>query len=246
MSNGLPDSFSDERAKAILARAIELDTHASMTSLDDLHAIAADLDVSSASLDAALREESVAFRDRRLTRTQRAATGIAAAGLPLGTITGALLTTGEPFAYLAALGMAGVGLAASGALLMVQGGLGTLRRFHFRNAILWSGYAAGSLAAIAVLQPGMFAPLFISIGWCVRSWAASSILGSAAVVAVNRVRATRTDDGPAEPTPGAPTVWHRVKTRVAGWFHGTGIHRNMTALLHNFNVQLTSRSVTAK
>ncbi len=58
MSNDTTGRFSDEQAKAILARAIEIDSRAPMTTSDELRAIATEIGVSQASLEAALREQA--------------------------------------------------------------------------------------------------------------------------------------------------------------------------------------------
>lgn len=50
MTDKLPDRFTDEHARAILARAIEIDARTPMTTTEDLRAIAAEIGVSPAAL----------------------------------------------------------------------------------------------------------------------------------------------------------------------------------------------------
>jgi hypothetical protein len=187
MSDDIARRFSDEQARTILARAIEIDSRAPMTTTDDLRAIAAEIGLSQASLDAALREQTTALDARRMIGGQRAATALVASGVPMGLAAGFLLMSGGT--GLAALSLMAVGLVASGGLVVLQGATGTLRSFHLKNLALWTGVAAGSLAAM-VLSGGEITrlPALITAGWCLRSWVASSIVGSAAVVAVRRAR----------------------------------------------------------
>ena len=91
MSDDSVRHFNDEQARTVLARAIEIDARAPLTTIDDLRAIAAEIGVSQASLDAALREQTTALEQRRVTGGQRAATIIAASGVPLGLAAGSLL-----------------------------------------------------------------------------------------------------------------------------------------------------------
>ena len=221
MSDDIVRRFSDDQARAILARASEIDARAPMTTTDDLRAIAAEIGVSQASLDAALREQTTALEQRRTTGSERTATLIAASGVPLGVAAGSLLAIGGLTAGtgLAALGIMGLGFLASGALIVFQGSAGTLRSFHVKNLALWSGVAAGSLLSIVLAEGGATSvPALVTVGWCLRSWLASGVLGSAAVLAVRRARP------PQGPEPDAHAAeafedahdrhWARVAKRV--------------------------------
>jgi hypothetical protein len=70
MSDESDKRFSDDEARAILARAIEIESRAPLTTIDDLRAVAADVGVSAASLEAALREQTTALD--RVSRRVRA------------------------------------------------------------------------------------------------------------------------------------------------------------------------------
>ena len=224
MSDEIEKRFSDDEARAILARAIEIESRAPLTTMDDLRAIAADVGVSPASLDAALREQTTALDQRRAAADERAATIAAASGVPLGLAAGALLTAASASGA-AALGLLGLGLgglAASGALVAFHGARGTLQSFHRKNLALWSGVAAGSLAS-AVLMDGEVSrmPVLIAAGWSLRGWVATSILGSAAMIAVRRARRPSGPDA----GDGRPDVsdasgdgrWTAIAKRVRGW-----------------------------
>jgi hypothetical protein len=221
MSDDTAGRFSDEQAKAILARAIEIDSRAPMTTSDELRAIATEIGVSQASLEAALREQSPAVETRRMIASRRAATAVAAGGIPLGLAAGAALVSGIDMAILAAAGVTGVGFVASGALVVLQGSAGTLRSFHLRNLALWGGVAAGSLVSVVLLGDGG-APLAVLIAaGSVRRWFVSSILGSAAVVAVRRARRPEspdTDQGvTADSEPTGAGRWPRAAKRLLDW-----------------------------
>ena len=69
-----PGQFSDEQTKAILARAIELDALAPTTTADELRTLAADIGISTTSLEAALREQATAVETQRTIAGRRAAT----------------------------------------------------------------------------------------------------------------------------------------------------------------------------
>lgn len=213
--------FSDEQARSILARAIELDADAPTTSVDDLRAIASDLGVASESLDVALREHSIAARARRMEAGKRVATVVSTLGMPMGLVTGALVTSGGAAGILTALGMTGIALIASGALVVLPGRAATLRSFHLKNLVLWGGVAAGSLVS-AFLLPGSASAMMIAAGWSLRAWLASSILGTSAIIAVRR--AQRPEDavsglnrveGSAK---SAQRLLIRAAQRALGWF----------------------------
>ena len=222
MSDDTGKRFSDDEARAILARAIEIESRAPLTTMDDLRAIAADVGVSPASLEAALRQETTALQSRRAAADERAARIAAASGVPLGLATGALLTAGTAGASLGLLGLGLGGLAASGAIVAYHGAAGTLPSFHRKNLALWSGVAAGSLAS-AVLMDGEVTrlPMLIAAGWSLRGWVASSILGSAAMIAVRRARRSSGPDADVGRTEISDVSgdgrWRGLAKRVRGW-----------------------------
>lgn len=178
--------FSDEQARAILARAIEIDVRAPTATEEDLRAIASDVGISQFSLDAALREHATAPTPRRVTAGQRASTMLAGMGLPLGMVAGSLLMSGN---FLVSLGLTGAGLLLGAGLVVCEGATGTLRSFHLKNLLLWGGVAAGGMVAVLFFgaDPARM-PVLISVGWGIRGWITSSILGSAAMIAVRRAR----------------------------------------------------------
>jgi hypothetical protein len=221
MSMSTPDHFSDEQTKAILARAIELDSRDPTTTADELRALALDIGISPASLEAAMREQATALETRRMIAGKRAATVVVGLGLPLGVAAGILLIT-TPYGGVLGLSMMGAGLIASGALVVLQGPTGNLRSFQLTNLAMWGSVAAGSLATVALFGPGTgWMPAVIAIGWCLRSWVASSILGSAGVIAVRRARPSDGSDPDRDATGSAATEggrqWARVARRVLGW-----------------------------
>jgi hypothetical protein len=212
MNRAIPERFSDEQAKDILARAIELDSRALATSLDELRAIASDIGVTPASLETAIREHAITLNARRMVGTRRVTSVIAATGIPIGIAGGALLASGAPFGLLAALGLMAVGLVASGGIVVFQGTAGTLRSFHLKNLVLWGGVAVGgALSAAMSGGVGVGVPMLITAGWCLRSWVASSILGSTAVIAIRRAR--RPDGS----EPGDAALGNMVDSEARGW-----------------------------
>jgi hypothetical protein len=221
MSDDTEKRFSDDEARAILARAIEIESRAPMTTIDDLRAIAADVGVSPASLEAALREGATALQSRRATADERAAKIAAAAGVPLGLAAGALFTAGTGGAAVGLLALGLGGLAASGALVAFHGATGTLSSFHRKNLALWGGVAAGSLAS-AVIADGEVTrmPMLIAAGWSLRGWVATSILGSAAMIAVRRARRPEdhdSDTGGRNVSEIRDGRWTALVKRVRGW-----------------------------
>jgi D-alanyl-D-alanine carboxypeptidase len=213
--------FSDEQAKAILARAIEIDARAPTTSPEELRALATEIGISPASLDAAIREHSTAVATRRDRAGQITATKLAAMGVPLGIATGALLVSASGPTAVGTVGLGLVSLLASAGLIALQGSSRTLRSFHAKNLALWSGIAAGSLAVV-VLAEGDVARLsaVMAISWSIRSWIASSVLGSAAVIAVRRARNPEGSDPGATPPENSANVGGRLARmakRVIAW-----------------------------
>ena len=214
-----PDEFSDEQARVILARAIEIDARGPLTTLDQLRHIAAEIGVSPASLEAALQEQRAGLRAPHHGPALPAARKIAALGVPLGLLAGGLITSGS---MLAVMSIMGVGLVASGLLAIYESARASLRSFHLRNTVLWGGALVGSVASAMLLgEGGDRTALLVAGAWCVRSWIASGVLGSATILAVQRSRRRDDDvDAPTEPTSAEttrPGVLQRLLRAVEGW-----------------------------
>jgi hypothetical protein len=98
----------------------------------------------------------------------------------------------------------------------------TIRSFQIRNLLLWTGVTTAGLVTVSLLGTGPLALPGIIVSWCIRSWLASSILGSAAVIAIRRVTGDAHTDTPSH------KAEHAVGSRflsavkhVAGWFSRT-------------------------
>jgi len=222
MSDDGEKQFSDDQARAILARAIEIDARGPMTSMDDLRAIASEAGVSPAALEAALHEEA-SVTARRATIHRRSATVIAAAGVPIGFVAGSLLALGNGQSVISLVGPGLVALLASAGLVALQGARGTLRSFHLKNVALWGGVAAGTLVSVALTDGELTRfTVLTTAGWCVRQWVTSSIIGSAAVVAVRRAGGANDPDAGAPPSaePVRVTRWAALAKRVRDWVTG--------------------------
>ena len=223
VSKSMLKRFNDEQAKAIITRAIELDARAPTMSADELRDIASEIGVTRESLEAALHEHAVALQARQLVAGRRAATAVSSLGVPMGLAAGALIQPGSVSGALTALGMMGVALIASGALVVLQGNSATLRSFHLKNAALWGGVAAGSAVSGVLLGSGIGIPaaMLIAASWSFRGWVATSILGSAAMIAIRR--ALRSDGPGPEPAmvedsvPRGRSLLARAAKRALGW-----------------------------
>jgi hypothetical protein len=188
------DRFSEDQVKSLIARAIELDARGLTTTAEELRGIASELGISSEAVEAALREHANRLEPRRSRTSGRADSAVLAAGVPLGFAAGSLLAIGSPFAGLGALGVVAVGLVASGALVITRGKHVTVRSFLLRNLLLWGGMTIGSIVSVRLLV--VAAPLSgLLLGWCLRSWVASTILGSAAIIAVRKASTGGPDSG---------------------------------------------------
>ena len=219
MDETTKDSLSEEQLRVVIARAIELDAQRVTTSTAELRLIAAEIGISPDSVEAALLEYARNAEPTVRKSSTRTASAIVAAGVPLGIGAGTLLGTASPLALLATLPIVAVGLVASGALVVVQGKNATLRSFQLRNFLLWSGMTIGGAVTVGLLGSGPLAIPGIIVGWGLRSWIASSILGSAAVIAVRRaVTAPPTDDDSTAPvTRSVRTRLHHATKRITDW-----------------------------
>jgi hypothetical protein len=219
MSDIEPDRLDDEQARIILARAIEIDARGPFTTLDQLRHIAAEIGVSPASLETALQEQRAALRAPHHGPDVPAARKIAALGVPLGLLAGSLIASGS---MLAVMSIMGVGLVASGLLAIYESPRASLRSFHLKNTVLWGGALVGSVASAMLLTDGADrTALLVAGAWCVRTWIASGVLGSATILAVQRSRRRDDDaDAPREPMSSEtarPGVLQRLLGAVEGW-----------------------------
>jgi hypothetical protein len=213
--------FNDDQARAIITRAIELDSRAGTITADELRDIASEIGVTRESLERALHEHALTRQARQAVVGRRAATAVVSLGMPMGLAVGVLMQPGSVSGALVALGLTGVAFVASGALLVLQGKAATLRSFHLKNAVLWAGVAAGSALSTTLIGTGIPSAVLIGLSWSIRGWVATSILGSAAVIAIRR--ALRPSDSgldqdmPEGRVPAPRTVLARVATRALGW-----------------------------
>jgi hypothetical protein len=224
MSDTNPEQFSDEQARGILARAIEIDAHGPLTTIDQLRQIAEEIGVSPTALETALQEQRSGPRVPRHVSALPAARKIAALGVPLGLLAGSLIASGP---MLAVMSVMGVGLVVSGLLAIYESGRASLRSFHLKNTILWGGALVGSVASAMLLSQGSErTALLVAGAWCVRSWISSGVLGSATILAVQRSR-RREDDSTGAPTaptgakPARPGFLHRLLGAVEGWLRSS-------------------------
>ncbi|MGH7638955.1 MAG: hypothetical protein ACREOK_15000, partial [Gemmatimonadaceae bacterium] len=134
MPSNLPERFSDDDMKAILARAIEIDARDPQITTEDLREIATEVGVSPSSLEAALRERASTVRLQRAASSPLRIVTISALGVPLGVAAGWVLSTGSG---LGVLGLMCAGLLATGALVLFQGSTASLRTFHIKNLAFW-------------------------------------------------------------------------------------------------------------
>ncbi len=218
MSDNIPTQFSDEQARAILVRAIEIDARAPLTTTEELRVLAAEIGVSTTALEAALREQGTSRKEQGIAAARRTAIWIAGLGVSLGATAGWLLVSGE---LLAATTLMTVSFIASTGFVIYRSATGSLRAFHLRNLALWGGAAAGSVASMVLLGDGVDRmPALTMTAWCLNSWIASGVLGSAAVLGVRRSR--NADGGDPDSRLGEAPVassgnrWARIVKRILG------------------------------
>jgi hypothetical protein len=225
MSDEVPEQLTEEAARAVLARAIEIDARAPLTSVDQLRSIAEEIGVSPLALQAALREHRSLSNVPRHVADSTRGRRIAGLGVPLGLVGGALIASGP---MVAVVGIMGAGLVLAGLLALRESTRASLRSFHLKNAMLWGGALVGSIASAMLFSQGADrAPLLVAAAWCVRTWIASGVLGSATILAVQQ--SGRREDADAEPpamlTTGEPRPTGRLK-RLLGildrWLSATG------------------------
>jgi hypothetical protein len=120
--------------------------------------------------------------------------------------------------------VATAGLLASGALVILQSRRPSVLSFIGHNAALWGGIVAGGLASLAILGSGTATdiPWLVLIMSGVRNWVSSTVLGSAAMIAIHR--ATVGKGGKAERPLIASAEGERprprsIRQRVLGWLN---------------------------
>jgi hypothetical protein len=207
-------SFNDEQARAIIARAIELDHRAPTMSVEALRAVAADVGISPASLERAMREQAAVAVARRDDRRERMSRLVLAAGGVIGAAAAAMMgdmtsTTG----FLAGSALLGLGIVASASLVVLQGPRRSVRSFLLRNLALWGSITAGALLAFSILGPGLDSmPALVVIMNAIKTFVATGILGTAGVLAARTAHAVaRADGGETPPGGGAQrTIGGRV------------------------------------
>jgi hypothetical protein len=198
MSTRRSDQFNDDEVRAVIARATELDGRG-LTTSDEIRAIASELGISRAAMEAALQEHARAVRPETIRRDRLSGLALTAVGVPLGVAAGALLVMAGPLIGVGVLGLSVVGLGASAALVLKMGRSATVTSFQVNNLLLWAGIAMGSVVTASLFPTGALAMPGLLVGWCLRSWVTSSILGSAAVIAVRRAINGNTGGGPGSP-----------------------------------------------
>jgi hypothetical protein len=239
MSNQSEDRFNEAQLKAVIARAIQLDARGLTTSADEVRSIASEIGISQEAVDAALREHARNLEPKISLATARRTDAVVAAGIPLGVGAGVLLGAASPFTALSAMGLVAAGLVASGALVVI------------RNFMLWSGLTVGGAVTVGLLGTGPLAIPGIIVGWGLRSWIASSILGSAAVIAVRRATKT-TGTGGDSPTPAEQVSVRRrmlrAIRRLVDWmprtFRRERSHRRRLVVTTT-SLEIDSRGVSA-
>jgi hypothetical protein len=194
-------------------------------SVDELRAIAAELSVSSAALDAALREHERSIALAEPTEGLRKALLVSALGLPLGAVAGYALSTAPFFTAAPVLSaVTASGLLCSAALVILHSRRPSLRSFIGHNGALWGGVIAGGLASIAVIGSVSTTdlPWLIILGSGVRSLLGSTVLGSAAIVAIRRAHRgarSRTEPPRIASGEGERKNTRSLRERVPAWLN---------------------------
>jgi hypothetical protein len=212
----------EQAARTVLARATVLDAQSPAIAVDELRAIAAELNVSEASLNTALNEYHVAHLG---PVSRRSSLAVAAVGLPTGLIGGSLLATATPFTAPSMwLLITAAGLLSSTGLIVLQSKRPSLNSYVLHNSLLWGGIAAGLATGFTILGDGTGGVMLWAVSYGLKHWLPSTILGAAGVTA-----ALRRDSGkmnspdtpllaPVSPVPGATQTRAR---RLLDWIKGS-------------------------
>jgi hypothetical protein len=190
------DMLPEPIARSVLARATQIDAQSPAVSVDELRAIAAELNVSEAAFNTALKEHETVTVDSPAVR-RRASMAVAVLGVPIGLAGGVLLSTATPFTapsiwFL----LSSAGLLSSTGLIVLQSKRPSVGSYVLQNSVLWGGITVGSLSALTVLGGGVAgaSPWLIALLYGIKHWVPSTILGSAGVTAVLRADSAQSGD----------------------------------------------------
>jgi hypothetical protein len=176
-------------ARTILARATQLDAQSPGIAIDELRAIAAELNVSEASLNVALEEYHAAHPE---PVSRRSSLAVAALGLPVGVIGGSLLLAATPFTAPSVLLMTtAAGLLSSTGLIVLQSKRPSLNSYVAHNSLLWGGIAAGMMSCVVIFGDVAGGGVLWALSYGLKHWLPSTILGAAGVTAVVRHNESR-------------------------------------------------------
>jgi hypothetical protein len=174
----------EHAARTVLARATVLDAQSPAIAVDELRAIAAELNVSEAALNTALNEYYAAHLGPVARRSSLA---VAATGLPIGLIGASLLSTATPFTAASIWFLiTAAGLLSSTGLIVLQSKRPSLNSYVFHNSILWGGVAAGLAMGVTLFGDVTAGALFWAVSYGLKHWLPSTILGGAGVTLVKR------------------------------------------------------------
>jgi hypothetical protein len=212
----------EDVARSILARATQLDAQSPAIAIDELRAIAAELNVSEASLDTALDEYQAAPPPRARRRSSLAVAGF---GLPIGLVGGSLLSTATAFTAPSVWFLiTAAGLLSSTGLIVLQSKRPSLNSFVFHNSLLWGGIATGAVAGLAMFGDVTGGGILWALSYGLKSWLPSTILGAAGVTAVLRHDAAKRDPPDTSLLASVPSTPGAAQTRVRrllNWLTGT-------------------------
>jgi hypothetical protein len=209
-------------AQSILARATQLDAQCPAIAIDELRAIAAELNVSETSLDTALSEYHEA---RPGPASRRSSLAVAALGLPIGLVGGSLLATATFFTFPSVLLLTtAAGLLSSTGLIVLQSRRPSLNSYVLYNSLLWGGIAAGLLSGMTIFGDVTGSATLWALAYGLKHWLPSTILGAAGVTAVLRNDAANRDlpdsSLPASVSSASGRAWTLV-TRLLAWINGS-------------------------
>lgn len=209
MTDRSGEGFNDDQVRALITRALEIEALGGATTAEELREIAAEVGIAPEAIEVALREHRRQTSHLPVAHRGRAGLAVAASGLSLGIATGTTLSLSGSLLGIGVLGMQAAGLLATGALILTLGKRPAHRTFQFRNAVLWAGVGLGGLLSSAVVGGGPVMVTAMVAGWSIRGWITSSVLGSAAVMAILR---TNTPIDPNGRSSGLSLLRHRVGT----------------------------------
>ena len=208
----------EHAARSILARATELDARSPTISVDELRAIAAELNVSDTALDTALKEHQAVTPLPESTR-RRGSLAVAGLGLPIGLIGGSLLSTATFFTAPSIwFALTAAGLLSSMGLIVLQSKRPSLNSYVLHNSLLWGGIVLGTISTLAVLGTSVGGGLlWIAVPYGLKHWLTSTILGSAGVTAALHAKGAKGGGGDVPLLASGPSEPGRAPTRVR-WF----------------------------